>query len=286
MLAACFGYAEVVGVLLAECGEDEATRPRDDGMTPLHMAAVSGYVDVIQQLTESLNFQAALKMCSVRPPVRLPAHEAASVRVSDRVRVGVVFVSAARRSATDPCLALTGRSAWPQQHNYGEELWGTSVKMLVDAGRLRGDVPAGLSRQPTGISDRLEISGVTPLHITCDHGHTAGANELLSRGAEVDAPDSRGVTALMYASEDGQEATVRLLLRHQAKINLGDEDGTTALHLACRRALGPAPRTHCLSHSTRPAHAARAKANRSECAFGSLQIRPHRHGTHAARVER
>ena len=151
-------------------------------------------------------------------------------------------------------LVLTRPSARSQHGNYGEELWGTATKVLVDASRGRGDVPPDLSRQPTGINDRQEISGVTPLHITCDHGHAAGANELLSRGAEVDACDSRGVTALMYASEDGQEATVRLLLRHQAKINLGDEDGTTALHLACR---------HARAH---PRHARRAVSHaRSAC---------------------
>ena len=162
-------------VSLDQPGAHETLRTayeRKDGMTALHMAALGGYVEVINVLSDA------------KHPVCVRAHS-----------------------------------------NYGETLWNTSALLAHKHGT--DGTPAtdhhhdrdddrhhdrrhnhhDLEHANTGqllqeISTH-EISGVTPLHIACDHGHVLAAEELLSRGVEVDAVDSRGVTG----------ATIRHLIR-------------------------------------------------------------------------
>ena len=161
MLAACYGFVECVRILMAldAPGADETLRTaheRKDGMTALHMAALGGHVEVIKVLSDA------------KHPV-----------------------------------GATARS------NYGETLWNTSALLAENFSRAAAAGPgvekgSRLGTRQTSLlqhhehstTGRLfqEISGVTPLHIACDHGHVHAAEELLRRGMEVDAVDSRGVT--------------------------------------------------------------------------------------------
>ena len=59
-------------------------------------------------------------------------------------------------------------------------------------------------------------SGEQPLHMAIYGGHLLLAEQLLDRGAEVDATTNDGETALMYAARRNMPAAVRLLLQRDA----------------------------------------------------------------------
>lgn len=63
-------------------------------------------------------------------------------------------------------------------------------------------------------------------------GNEARAQELLRRGADVNARDPWDTTALMLAAGKGHAAVVRLLLRHGAEVNAQDSSGRSALMAA------------------------------------------------------
>ncbi|KAG7459753.1 hypothetical protein MATL_G00214070 [Megalops atlanticus] len=74
----------------------------------------------------------------------------------------------------------------------------------------------------------------SPLRLAAGHGHAACVEELLFRGADVDARPG-GSTALHDACAGGHSACVQLLLSHGADPDLLAADGNAALHL-CRSA--------------------------------------------------
>ncbi|KAL7069875.1 hypothetical protein ACQ4LE_010880 [Meloidogyne hapla] len=78
-------------------------------------------------------------------------------------------------------------------------------------------------------------TGQTALHYACSKDHVQIVQELLDKGADINAPDERGATPLHRAASKGNKRTVNLLLGYKNKlqINLVNREGDTALHLAC-----------------------------------------------------
>ncbi|XP_063079159.1 ankyrin repeat and SOCS box protein 16 [Engraulis encrasicolus] len=70
----------------------------------------------------------------------------------------------------------------------------------------------------------------SPLRLAASRGHHGCVEELLFRGAEVDA-DPGGRTALHDACSGGHDTCVQLLLTHGADPNVLAEDGNSPLHL-------------------------------------------------------
>ena len=64
------------------------------------------------------------------------------------------------------------------------------------------------------------------------NGDLASIEDLLDRGADIEARTGEGTTALMFASGGGQVAAVELLLDRGADIEARNDDGNTALILA------------------------------------------------------
>ncbi|XP_019752210.1 ankyrin repeat and SOCS box protein 16 isoform X4 [Hippocampus comes] len=75
-----------------------------------------------------------------------------------------------------------------------------------------------------------KVKQTSALRLASRHGHAACVEELLFRGAEVNA-DPGGSTALHDACAGGHAACVKLLLAHGADAQLLSADGNAPLHL-------------------------------------------------------
>ncbi|XP_021414166.2 ankyrin repeat and SOCS box protein 16-like [Oncorhynchus mykiss] len=75
-----------------------------------------------------------------------------------------------------------------------------------------------------------KIKQTSALRLAASKGHSGCVEELLFRGAEVDA-DPGGSTALHDACIGGHDSCVQLLLAHRADPDLLAEDGSAPLHL-------------------------------------------------------
>lgn len=72
------------------------------------------------------------------------------------------------------------------------------------------------------------------LHLASKDGHVEIVEELLKRGAVVDAATKKGNTALHIASLAGQEEVVKLLVQHGASVNVQSQNGFTPLYMAAQ----------------------------------------------------
>ena len=59
---------------------------------------------------------------------------------------------------------------------------------------------------------------MTPLHSAAWYGHTAIAEMLLEKGADVNARDVNGKTPLQLAIQQEQESTAELLKQHGGEV--------------------------------------------------------------------
>lgn len=77
-------------------------------------------------------------------------------------------------------------------------------------------------------------NGLNALHLASKDGHVDIVEELLKRGAVVDAATKKGNTALHIASLAGQEEVVKLLVLHGASVNVQSQNGFTPLYMAAQ----------------------------------------------------
>ena len=73
---------------------------------------------------------------------------------------------------------------------------------------------------------------ITPLHSVASRGHKQAAELLIEKGADLAVEDATGNTPLSYSVSGVQKEVVKLLLDHGAKIPLQGEEALKLLHLA------------------------------------------------------
>lgn len=66
-------------------------------------------------------------------------------------------------------------------------------------------------------TDKADDEGRTPLHMTCERGHTDAVRLCIDRGGDVDQENERGYAPLFYACENGHEDAVRLCGRRRRR---------------------------------------------------------------------
>ncbi|CAF1132972.1 unnamed protein product [Adineta ricciae] len=79
-----------------------------------------------------------------------------------------------------------------------------------------------------------ENNGLNALHLASKEGHVNIVQELLSRGANVNAATKKGNTALHIASLAGQEEVVKLLVKYNGNINCQSQNGFSPLYMAAQ----------------------------------------------------
>jgi len=67
----------------------------------------------------------------------------------------------------------------------------------------------------------------TPLHWAAERGDIEKVQELIARGANVNARDNEGDTPLHLAAQGGHMKVVQVLLRCGARLDLPDKEGRT-----------------------------------------------------------
>jgi ankyrin repeat protein len=84
------------------------------------------------------------------------------------------------------------------------------------------------------VVDARSCSDQTPLMYASLNGHKQVVKLLIQKGAEVNAADDEGATPLMYASHHGNQ-TVKLLIQNGANVKARTKDDRTALTIALYR---------------------------------------------------
>lgn len=100
--------------------------------------------------------------------------------------------------------------------------------LLSDLESVQGILLSGAS------ANIIDEEDMTPLHVACAHQDApsdAVIDQLLQRGAHVDAVDQHRRTPLLYAAQRGHASLVLKLLEHSASAMFTTAEGSTCLHL-------------------------------------------------------
>lgn len=250
MLAAAFGSADAVRVLLASGADVRTASPA--GVTALHWAVTdlaktrllldSGAdVNAVSQLGRTPLIIAAAAHDS-RDVVRLLLSTGANVNASDTTGV-TALIAAANADNLDVAAMLLAHGA----DVHANARTGQSSTALMGAA-VNGNaslVTALLARKPdlavvsadrtvTGKHGPVRFGGLTALHAAITGGNSDVVEMLLKAGAPADARDVRGMTPLTWAvGTDRPDARIiALLLGHQADAALLSPDGESAVDWA------------------------------------------------------
>jgi hypothetical protein len=79
---------------------------------------------------------------------------------------------------------------------------------------------------------KLTASKATVLHFAAALGDSKKIQQLIGKGAELDARDEKGRTPLHWAAESRQTRAVEQLVGAGADVNASNDDGATPLHMA------------------------------------------------------
>ncbi|XP_020858959.1 B-cell lymphoma 3 protein isoform X1 [Phascolarctos cinereus] len=200
-----------------------ATRPDEDGDTPLHIAVAQGNLLAVHRLVHL--FQQGGRDLDVYNNLRqTPLHLAVITTLPSVVRLLV------SKGANPMALDRNGQTA---AHLACEHRSSSCLRALLET-----SAPGALSLEARN------YEGLTPLHVAVNTEDRETVLLLLDRGADVDAVDIKsGRSPLIHAVENNSLAMVQLLLQHGANVNAQMYSGSSALHSASGRGLLPLVRT-------------------------------------------
>ena len=244
--AAYWGHKHVAQLLLAN-GADVDANDNHSGQTPLHWAASRGHKDVAEFLLANK----------------------ADVNAKDKNGVTALYLASGNghcdvvqalldkgADASDLSGAnikrwkLSGEpQAWVSKHLHGwnhnewiellarlrkSQYWPmqeAAIGQLIET--LRHEA---MSDRQEAIQAQVASNFDTPLLLEAARtGDIAGVQQLLKKGANVNATAPGGFTSLYLASQKGHREVVQALLDKGADVNAKDNDGKTALYMASQK---------------------------------------------------
>jgi quinoprotein dehydrogenase-associated probable ABC transporter substrate-binding protein len=219
---------ERVKFLLGKQGAD-IDRKGDDGEAPLHLAVTNGDVEMVTLLLDR------------------------KADINERDGDGYTPLTlAAARNKTKVIKLLTSRGAdleaqipggyTPLFVAIGEGKF-AAAKTLMDAGAKANVVegPQHFTLLMAVATERPPERRIT--QVTQGIGPVDIAQELVTRGAEVNAVSTKGVTALMIAAAHDNSALIGVLMRAGARADIKSDEGQTALDIAAQNGNDSAART-------------------------------------------
>jgi ankyrin repeat protein len=230
-IAAFRGNLEVLNVLLKANADPNAVD--DEGSTPLHQAVASGHIDCVKAL-----IQAGANINAKDNTLSTPLNVAAYHKFDD-------IAALLLESGADPNIP-NDREFTPLHHScaYG---YIQLTKLLL---QKSANIQAVTKEMSTPLHQAafnghydiiklllehgadVEFGKSKALHLACFNGHTKCAELLLQYKANVSCVDEELSTPLHKAAYNGHLDCVRLLLEHNADINVKDSEGATPLHKA------------------------------------------------------
>lgn len=211
----------LVDIILDKYPQTDVNRFDEQGMTPLHHAAVID--NNIDNLEERLTIvdrllRAGAVDCKTKFDKTIGGRSNGYALNFAVENGNAEIVEALLNHGTDVnCRADSGL---------------TPIIACASIGNLRiAEILLGSWSADTNL--RLETNGMAPVHFACEFGHLDVLRYLHEVGdVNLNARDSYKSTPLHIATENGHSAIVQLLLEFGADVNAKDISGKTALHLA------------------------------------------------------
>ncbi|MBA2655227.1 MAG: ankyrin repeat domain-containing protein [Gammaproteobacteria bacterium] len=200
-VAAENGHLEVVQILIDAGANKEAAN--DHGATPMFVAAENGHVEVVQTLIDA----GANKEAAINHGVT-PMFVAAQNGEVDVVQI-LIDAGANKEAATNHGVtpmfvaALNGKV--------------DVVQILIDAGANK---------------NKATRHKETPLFVAAQNGHVGVVQALIKAGANKNTADDCGETPLFVAAQNGHLEVVQALIKAGADKDITDDYGDTPLTIA------------------------------------------------------
>ena len=231
------GHREIVEWLLRR-GADPNIRGDSTLLTPLHMAALNGQVDVSRILLQHKTDRNALDVEGQTPfhlaskqghirLARLLLEHGVDVNALDNNHSTALHLTS-KEGHTDVARWLLGQrlDANAKDSDGRTPLHLASGRGYIDIAQLLLEYGADVNA--------LDNNHFTALHLTSREGHNDAARWLLAQGLDVNAQDSCGRTPLHLAAEEGDFDIAQLLLEHGVDVNALDNNRSTVLHVASK----------------------------------------------------
>ncbi|XP_012266246.2 transient receptor potential channel pyrexia [Athalia rosae] len=213
-----------------------------DGRTPLHLAASSGSVEIIEELLKHgakpgewdaskrctpLHCAAAAgNVRSVKQLIKAGADVNAGLEVKSPLHYAVL------NNAGDCVEALLEAGASANNPQVYTE---TPLHVAASLGSAR--CVSLLLNHRAEVRVQFGNTRSTPLHLAAEEGSVECTKLLLEHKAQWDAKNSRGQTALHLAALAQSAETMDLLIKAANDVNVLDDNGRTPLHAAVAKAM-------------------------------------------------
>jgi ankyrin repeat protein len=187
----------------------------NDGFTPLHLAAMSGYADKAKALLGAgAKYDAATKMGT------LPLHLAA-----ERRRINTELLELLIGPPTNRVVNVMNKEGHTPLFRAVDADNADTIKWLLEHGA------------------NPDLGKELPLERAFILNYTKCAEALCAGGANVNAIDRDGVTLLTKAIDREKKETIKFLLDHKADPNAKDKQNRTAIHMAASKGNQPVMET-------------------------------------------
>ncbi|SVB06704.1 uncharacterized protein METZ01_LOCUS159558 [marine metagenome] len=232
--AAANGHEEIVKLLIAK-GADVNENVNWEGSTPLHYAETKEVVELLIAGGADVNAK--------KDDGLTPLHLAAAWGHKKVVELLITKGAGVNAKANDGKTPLDWAVAWDEPETadllrkhggkISEELKPSTTKapdISIHSAAFKGNIEAVQQHLAAGTDvNTKDGSGSTPLHTASTWGRKEIAELLIAKGADVNAKDEDGWTPLLNATIDGHKEIIELLIEKGADVNAKTNDGDTPL---------------------------------------------------------